>query len=97
MSRPTVVIVCILAPPNRGGLNSTHIHGTSVPVEEPSAASGAVICRVDEVLVQQLPAWKLIGHRRRGPAVQNRSVALPSARSSSGVEVALFSFECVES
>src|SRR5215831_12523 len=23
MSRPTVVIVCILAPPNRGGLNST--------------------------------------------------------------------------
>jgi hypothetical protein len=24
---------------NRGGLNSTHIHGTSVPVEEPSTAS----------------------------------------------------------
>src|SRR5215469_16075168 len=41
MSRPTVVIVCILAPPNRGGLNSTHIHGTSVPVEEPSTASKA--------------------------------------------------------
>jgi hypothetical protein len=30
-----------LAPPNRGGLNSTHIHGTSVPVEEPSTASKA--------------------------------------------------------
>jgi len=29
----------MLAPPNRGGLNSTHIHGTSVPVEEPSTAS----------------------------------------------------------
>jgi len=28
-----------VAPPNRGGLNSTHIHGTSVPVEEPSTAS----------------------------------------------------------
>jgi hypothetical protein len=28
-----------LAPPNRGGLNSTHIHGTPVPVEEPSTAS----------------------------------------------------------
>src|SRR5262249_13804532 len=28
-----------LAPPNRGGLNSIHIHGTSVPVEEPSTAS----------------------------------------------------------
>jgi hypothetical protein len=36
-----------LAPPNRGGLNSTHIHGTHVPVEEPSTASkpeiGAVL------------------------------------------------------
>ena len=32
-----------LAPPNRGGLNSTHIHGTSVPVEEPSTASRADI------------------------------------------------------
>src|SRR5262249_31490650 len=33
-----------LAPPNRGGLNSIHIHGTSVPVEEPSTASEAAIC-----------------------------------------------------
>jgi hypothetical protein len=28
-----------VAPPNCGGLNSTHIHGTHVPVEEPSTAS----------------------------------------------------------
>ncbi len=26
--------------PNRGGLNSTQIYGTRVPVEEPSIASG---------------------------------------------------------
>ena len=30
-----------LAPPNRGSINSTHIHGTHVPVEEPSTASKA--------------------------------------------------------
>jgi hypothetical protein len=29
--------------PNRGGLNSTHIHGTRVPVEEPSTASIAEV------------------------------------------------------
>src|SRR4029077_17383421 len=28
-----------LAPQNRGSLNSAHIHGTDVPVEEPSTAS----------------------------------------------------------
>src|SRR6266511_2151926 len=33
-----------VAPPNRGGLNSTHIHGTSVPVEEPSTASQPDSC-----------------------------------------------------
>src|SRR6266516_2651272 len=44
MSRPIVVTACMLAPPNRGGLNSTHIHGTSVPVEEPSTASQADSC-----------------------------------------------------
>jgi hypothetical protein len=27
------------APLNRGSVNSTHIHGTHVPVEEPSTAS----------------------------------------------------------
>src|SRR5262245_14114776 len=30
-----------LAPPNRGGLNSTHIHRAHAPVEEPSTASKA--------------------------------------------------------
>src|SRR6476620_9836135 len=39
MSRPIVVIVCMDAPPNRGSLNSAHIFGTHVPVEEPSTAS----------------------------------------------------------
>ena len=28
-----------LAPPNRGDLNSTHVHGAHAPVEEPSTAS----------------------------------------------------------
>jgi hypothetical protein len=41
MSRPTVVIACMLAPPNRGDFNSTHFRGTHVPVEEPSTASEA--------------------------------------------------------
>src|SRR6202051_4441737 len=35
-----------LAPPNRGGLNSTHIQGTHVPVEEPSTASEAGVALV---------------------------------------------------
>src|SRR5262245_45140077 len=34
MSRPIVVTACMLAPPNRGNLNSTHFHGTHVPREE---------------------------------------------------------------
>jgi hypothetical protein len=32
-----------LAPLNRGGLNSAHIHGTDVPVEEPSTASSTEV------------------------------------------------------
>src|ERR1700738_3641920 len=32
-----------LAPLNRGSLNSAHIHGTDVPVEEPSTASDSDI------------------------------------------------------
>jgi hypothetical protein len=35
-----------LAPLNCGGLNSTHIHGTRAPVEEPSTASKADIGRI---------------------------------------------------
>src|SRR3954452_10546837 len=44
MSRPIVVIVCMDAPPNRGSLNSAHIFGTHVPVEEPSTASQPDSC-----------------------------------------------------
>jgi hypothetical protein len=40
-----------LAPLNGGGLNSTHIHGTSVPVEEPSTASKA------DIVEQFVPGW----------------------------------------
>jgi hypothetical protein len=35
-----------LAPPNRGRINSTHNHGTCVPVEEPSTASIADMGRI---------------------------------------------------
>src|SRR5260221_12435294 len=38
-----------LAPLNRGSLNSAHIHGTDVPVEEPSTASRADI-NVEDLL-----------------------------------------------
>src|SRR5262249_16392296 len=38
-SRDQSSIACMLAPPNRGASNSHHIHGTHVPVEEPSTAS----------------------------------------------------------
>jgi Na+-transporting NADH:ubiquinone oxidoreductase subunit NqrA len=38
-----------LAPPNRAGLNGTHIHGT-LPVEEPSTASEADVDRVSSWL-----------------------------------------------
>src|ERR1019366_9516740 len=34
-----------LAPLNRGSLNSAHIHGTDVPVEEPSTASNSEVVR----------------------------------------------------
>src|SRR5436190_14153386 len=37
-----------LAPLNRGSLNSAHIHGTDVPVEELSKASIAVVGTVRE-------------------------------------------------
>jgi hypothetical protein len=45
-----------LAPPNRGAFNSTHIHGTHVPVAEPSTASGTEVAGLignDKVLVRQ--------------------------------------------
>jgi hypothetical protein len=39
MSRPIVVIVCMTWLLRIVGLTATHIHGTHVPVEEPSTAS----------------------------------------------------------
>jgi hypothetical protein len=35
------VTACMFGSSESWGLNSTHIHGTSVPVEEPSTASKA--------------------------------------------------------
>jgi hypothetical protein len=35
LSRPIVVVACGFFSPNREGLNTTHIQGTHVPVEEP--------------------------------------------------------------
>jgi hypothetical protein len=49
MSRPIVVIVCMDAPPNRGSFNNAHIHGTHVPVEEPSTASTADSCTATKI------------------------------------------------
>jgi hypothetical protein len=46
-------------PLNRGGLNSTHIHGTDVPVEEPSTASKADVQRhgVPDLLRSTFDFW----------------------------------------
>src|ERR1700704_4788140 len=60
MSRPIVVTVCMFAPPNRGSIISAHIHGTHVPVEEPSTASDADF----EPAVVAFPqdAGEVVGH-----------------------------------
>ena len=39
ISRPIVLTVCMIGSSESWGLNSTHLHGTHVPVEEPSTAS----------------------------------------------------------
>ena len=39
MSRPIVLTACMIGSSKSWGLNSTHFHGTHVPVEEPSTAS----------------------------------------------------------
>ena len=39
MSNPIVVIVCTGSLLNGGSLNSAHMHGTDVPMEEQSTAS----------------------------------------------------------
>jgi hypothetical protein len=38
----------MLAPPNRGSINSTHILGTHVPVKEPSTASKADLTNAEQ-------------------------------------------------
>src|SRR5664279_499185 len=48
ISRPIVVIVCMFGSSKWWGLNSTHIHGTHVPVEEPSTASKVDIAQTDK-------------------------------------------------
>ena len=48
-----------LAPPNRRGLNSTHIRGTHVPVEEPSTAS---IGDIGASVREENPSSILRGH-----------------------------------
>jgi hypothetical protein len=40
-----VVAACMIGSSKCGSINSTHIHGTHVPVEEPSTASKADILR----------------------------------------------------
>src|SRR5262249_55230276 len=54
-----------------GALNSTHIHGTSVPVEEPSTASKADICSAancspfDHLVGGREQRWRHGDSRRR--------------------------------
>ena len=50
MSRPIVVTVCMLGSSKLRGLNSIRIHGTHVPVDEPSTASRAGIARRFQLL-----------------------------------------------
>jgi hypothetical protein len=62
MSRPIVVIVCMIGSLESWGLNSTHIHGTRLPVEEPSAASEANITYYTDMICESTLTSK-------GPAV----------------------------
>src|SRR5512132_4652205 len=55
-----------LAPLNRGSLNSAHIHGTDVPVEEPSTASTADIGSERSCQLRRRPyslVWRLLRSR----------------------------------
>src|SRR4051812_21219288 len=86
MSRPIVVIVCMDAPPNRGSLNSAHIHGTHVPVEEPSTASEpAVSNRSKEASLVDHLVGAGEQRRRHGeaerPGASSNLLACPTGRS----------------
>jgi hypothetical protein len=43
--RPIVVTACMIGSSESWGLNSAQIHGTHVPVEKPSTASGAEVLK----------------------------------------------------
>ena len=47
-----------VAPPNRGSLNSTHIHGTHVP-------GGGAVHSINSARILQRRDWTLWGHLRR--------------------------------
>src|SRR5215813_889338 len=44
ISRPIILTACMFGSSKSWGLNSTHLHGTHVPVQEPSTASIADMC-----------------------------------------------------
>jgi hypothetical protein len=56
----------VLAPPNRRGFNSTHIHGTHVPVEEPSTASLTAVLRQKGSLAGWQKATRRLGRVKFG-------------------------------
>src|ERR1035441_2217907 len=74
MSRP---IAC-LAPPNCGGLNSPHIHGTHVPVEEPSTASKADIRCPERNVSYEPKADTLVGRLCRLNSVEPNLGSIPA-------------------
>src|SRR5262249_17792476 len=63
-------------PPNRGGLNSTHFHGTAVPVEEPSTASKADSCTAASALSGMLAIRLRSGGRRPQQTDSQRALIL---------------------
>ena len=53
MSRPIVLTGCMIGSFESWCLNNTHIHGTHVPVEEPSTVSIADIHSFDHFVGEQ--------------------------------------------
>src|SRR5450830_650611 len=84
MSRPIVVIACMLGSSNCGGLNSTHIHGTHVPVEEPSTASITDSCTAANSISIRSP------HRRRWGPSRRLQIGLPGRERDIGGRVRVF-------
>jgi len=65
MSRPIVVIACMIGSSESWRINSTHINGTHVPVEEPSTASEANIDCLEAESVSARRALLVGGEDRR--------------------------------